>query len=756
MERIKLSLFLLLFSLSILSQNIVVESFEYLETDLSANTFGSMVYDQNGEKCALIKIRCNPYTKGFTFDVGRLGIMEVRMEGLEYWLYVPYGVRKISIQHEKLGFLDNYDLGISVKKASTYLLTLNVNQSHYEEEQVTEQYLIFKVEPKDALLEVDNIPWVLTDGFSTQKLSFGTYEYRVIAHDYHVEVGKVTLDNVDEKKVIDVKLRPAYGWLNICGEGNFHDGLVYLDNRFMGKAPLITNKIPSGEHTLKIVKNKYHYFEKKIKISDCDTLKITPILEGNFIVMDLKAMEGAEIWVNNEMKGVSSWTGELEYGHYKIEAKKDTYYPSTLSFDLTATDTIREIIIPDLMPIYGKLDVLVTPNFSDVYVDGERVGQTPLYMPKLIIGNHIVEVKKEGKVSVREEISIREGELFKLSGELHTGPVKIKIKSSMSVSLYIDGKKKAIISEVEDWIGNVQLGVHEFEFRKAGYESQKMVVDVHYDNQQIIVPELEAHLYEVACYVQPDSSYIYVDDQYIGVTPYLFKLPMGMHKVEISKEGMLPMKTSINVSEQNKTMISGELKKATRREMESLAYKYSNDTDYEYVQQMSMEDSINSLKGYIKTMRKFYYSAGKYELTPLRVAVNFSNDTYNVDASLLDFRLKMLEFSLFNLSLTGDYYEKVQYLSYAPQLRLHIPLTRVGTMFLGAGPVITFADGYITNDFYKATPNVTFQSDFGFRIDSGRAFGLDFFARYRYEEGLSAGMAIHFSTNGKRVRDLRK
>ena len=269
MKKIKLSLFLLLFILPIFAQNIEVKSFEHLETDLTANSSGSIVYDQNGEKCALIKIRCNPYTKGFTFDVGRLGVQELKMEGLEYWLYVPHGVRKISIQHEKLGFLDNYDFGMSVKKASTYLLTLSVNQAQQQEdEQIMEQYLVFSVEPKESLLEVDNIPWELADGFATKKLPFGTYEYRVIAADHHIEVGRVTLSNSEEKKVVDVKLRPAYGWLEIVGEGNSQDAVVYLDNKFMGKAPLVTDKIASGNHTLKIVKNKYDVFEEKIVIAD--------------------------------------------------------------------------------------------------------------------------------------------------------------------------------------------------------------------------------------------------------------------------------------------------------------------------------------------------------------------------------------------------------------------------------------------------------------------------------------------------------
>lgn len=50
------------------SQNISVASFKMDENDITANMESTMVYDQNGEKCALIRIQTTQ--TGFTFDVG--------------------------------------------------------------------------------------------------------------------------------------------------------------------------------------------------------------------------------------------------------------------------------------------------------------------------------------------------------------------------------------------------------------------------------------------------------------------------------------------------------------------------------------------------------------------------------------------------------------------------------------------------------------------------------------------------------------
>ena len=75
----------------------------------------------------------------------------------------------------------------------------------------------------------------------------------------------------------------------------------------MGIAPLTTDKLPSGEHTLLLMKDKYNPYEVKITIPDNDTLKMTPHLVGNFAMVEIQAVEGAEIWVRVFHIGKVNW-----------------------------------------------------------------------------------------------------------------------------------------------------------------------------------------------------------------------------------------------------------------------------------------------------------------------------------------------------------------------------------------------------------------------------------------------------------------
>ena len=105
------------------SQNLSVKSFRLLDFDLTAITEGTIVMDQNGEKAALIKVVTTQH--GFTFDCGVLGIVKTEQKSGEIWIYVPRGIKKLSIMHPEYGIIRDYYLDIPIKSGLTYELTLN-------------------------------------------------------------------------------------------------------------------------------------------------------------------------------------------------------------------------------------------------------------------------------------------------------------------------------------------------------------------------------------------------------------------------------------------------------------------------------------------------------------------------------------------------------------------------------------------------------------------------------------------------------
>mgnify|MGYP003459489468 CR=1 FL=1 len=100
------------------AQNLSIKNFYLNENDLTANSRNTEVYDQNGDKCALIRIQTT--TKGFIFDVGSAGIQKVDDNHTgEIWVYVPYGIKHIDIRHSAYGSLLGYNFPVSIVKGRT-------------------------------------------------------------------------------------------------------------------------------------------------------------------------------------------------------------------------------------------------------------------------------------------------------------------------------------------------------------------------------------------------------------------------------------------------------------------------------------------------------------------------------------------------------------------------------------------------------------------------------------------------------------
>ena len=187
------------------AQNLAVQSFRMDETDLTANTAGTTVIDQNGNKCALIKVETT--LKGFTFDAGTLGVVKTENHVGEVWVYVPEGVKRLSIFHEDYMPIRDYDLGMMLRRARTYVLRLSASQQQVAEETPTSQFVIFQVSPANATIELNGEILPVHNGSATKMMPFGSYDYRVQAPDYMPQVGKVVVDDPQQPHVVSALLR---------------------------------------------------------------------------------------------------------------------------------------------------------------------------------------------------------------------------------------------------------------------------------------------------------------------------------------------------------------------------------------------------------------------------------------------------------------------------------------------------------------------------------------------------------------------
>jgi formylglycine-generating enzyme required for sulfatase activity len=326
----------------------------------------------------------------------------------------------LTISHPQLGILRNHDLGMSVQKGRTYILKLTTGTVQTVVQQtVMSQWLVFQVTPADAMLTVGGEAWPVNDGSARQFVSFGPYDYRVSSKLYHPEVGRVEVNDPNNKVVVTVDLKPAFGYISVPATGDLSGATIYIDNERVGQTPMKSGALASGAHTVTAVKPLYQSQEQTVTVTDGQTLTVQPTMTANFSTVTLTVDNQAEIWVNGERKGAGSWTGDLASGEYVMETRLENHRPMTATKRITSEQRTQSIHLDAPIPIYGSINVFTTPDMSDVYIDGQLKGQTPLFLQQYLVGNHTVRVSKANYGDYQTSVTIQEGKMAEVSGALN-------------------------------------------------------------------------------------------------------------------------------------------------------------------------------------------------------------------------------------------------------------------------------------------------------------------------------------------------
>lgn len=294
------------------------------------------------------------------------------------------------------------EIDIDVNSSNVYF-KVDLNQALADP-----QYVFFQISPKNAKLLIDNRPYFLNAYGELQDalmLNNGSYNYSVSADGYHSEAGTFVINGTKVEKYINLK--PAHGFLKVPGEGVLDGAGVYIDDKYIGDAPITSGAIPSGTHTVRIVKQLYAESISQVEIKDGETLVHKPQLSSDFATVTVQSTSGAEIYVNGQKKGNSPWTGNLRSGVYTFQARMPGHSPASISATISPNPTVQLHTIPAPTPIMGTVNLQSSPS-ADVYIDNKLVGRTPL-STKVILGDHTVSFRKDNFKTVNKVIRIKEG-----------------------------------------------------------------------------------------------------------------------------------------------------------------------------------------------------------------------------------------------------------------------------------------------------------------------------------------------------------
>ena len=467
--------FSLIFLFSFLTSfaQIDVAKFYCAESDMSAQD--NRVKDQNGEVCALIKVETTQ--KGFVFDNGSLGIVKTDANHVgEIWVFVPPKTKRMTIQHPQLGTLRDYYFDVNIESGRVYIMQLVTGTvEHVVHQSSTQQYVLFKVTPpKESTVELNGEFLPVRDGTASKRLPFGTYTYRVEAPLYHSMAGQVEVNDPKNKHVVEIDLKPAYGYVSVPASGALSGASVYLDGQPVGTVPYKSGRVASGTHQVRLVKDMYSPVTKAVTVTDGETTTFAPTLDANFAELTLQVNGDAEIWVNNEKKGSGRWSGRLSSGGYEIECRKTNHRTTKREIDVTPDMDGQTISLETPRAIVGSVDIASSPGDAAVYVDGKKVGTSPMMIDELIIGSHEIKLTKPGYGDYVSTFTLTEGQTFTVDANLPDGR-EVTVTSDVSgATIYVDDVQKG----VGTFTGSLGFGSHTAYAMNNGDKSQVVAFTV--------------------------------------------------------------------------------------------------------------------------------------------------------------------------------------------------------------------------------------------------------------------------------------
>ena len=376
--------------------------------------------------------------KGFSFKAdGKQDIAAEEGEGI-LTLKTPDKTAFIVVEHADYGQLTwkvPVKKGLRRKKHYTAILQTFSPDKEYK---LQKQWVIFEIQPQDAILTIDSTMTTIHGGRQQLYLPIGKHAWLAEAPFHHEE--KDTVELTDEKReIVKIALQPFYSYLTVKTELEGCDILV--DGQWIGNTQGTTGHLREGRHRLIVMKDSLQYYnadfdigwkeKKTIELkagelkreigvrrqeSGVRRLENTPAadssLHGDLQTPDsclqspnvaikapvtIKAQDDfTSIWVNRELKGYGSWEGELEPGFYLISTEKDGLESKTKPLWVYDATPVKLDLLPP-MNNYGMLNVQCNEIGANIYINDKLVGTTPCVIKDLPADSHCeVRLEKAG------------------------------------------------------------------------------------------------------------------------------------------------------------------------------------------------------------------------------------------------------------------------------------------------------------------------------------------------------------------------
>lgn len=196
---------------------------------------------------------------------------------------------------------------------------------------VTSQYVLFKVTPQNALVELDGQTLEVVNGTATKRMPFGTYSYRVHAPRHAVKSGTIVVNDPKNKHIVNITLEPQYvnAKFSVANRAE-----IWIDEQKRGTGSC-TMELGYGTYLVECRLPGHKPSQQEIQIdrnSATGTITLIPPTPVYGSVDINSTPVEAEIWIDGKQVGTTPMlVSECLVGEHELLLKKSGYKDKKLN-----------------------------------------------------------------------------------------------------------------------------------------------------------------------------------------------------------------------------------------------------------------------------------------------------------------------------------------------------------------------------------------------------------------------------------------
>jgi hypothetical protein len=420
------------------AQQIRVEDFVRLKKPF----LGTKTY-QTDKQYVLLDL----YTQesGFEFLLGKQPIEVQEGDGF-LTLTLPDKTRHFTIKHPNYGQLI-WKAPEELRRKKHYQAYL-FTDSPDKEYKVEKQWVVFYIQPQQAIVTIDSTMYRTMDGIIQAYLPLGKHQLKVEAPFYEAMEDNILLEE-DKRLEKRIHLQPFYSFLSV--ESHYPTAEIRLNGELIGIQQAQSKRLLPGIYELSVRQDSFMLYQETIELAAAErkvidlkaiiapsmispsdpATEMTTEVKGSFQPMIIQPPilhsdslfiqafdKESEIWINRELMAKGYWKGELPPGVHAISTRKEGVESPT-QYIRIGDGKRQHLKMSTPYAKYGWINISSNEVDAEVWLDGKLAGKTPCILAPLpTYKSYILKLRKEGYKEVETTISLKDNDMQNIYLEL--------------------------------------------------------------------------------------------------------------------------------------------------------------------------------------------------------------------------------------------------------------------------------------------------------------------------------------------------